>query len=175
MFVFRPTADEIHHKQLNVRYSAAANKYERFLTSTDKPQILQTYSDWSACVHQHHQVLRKVEPDWRMAYLARQPESEAASMSWKFDFTAASGLRIATVALKCATKTYESGGVDVEFYDDGDKRVESLDVLRGRSGFRVRCRLHGGSGDNAWQHAQLFRQASNAADEFPFEVNVVFM
>lgn len=110
---------EIKEKQFNVRYSAAANRYERFIRSDNAAptKTLAIHANWSECTLEYRNVARKVEPDWKMAYLARTEASERAVLSWKFDFTA-SGLRISTVQLRCVATTYETGVVDVELLDE---------------------------------------------------------
>lgn len=46
--------------------------------------------------------------------------------------------------------------------------------IRGRDSFSVCVKMHGGNGDCAWQHTQLFRQ-SMTDNEYPFELNITFV
>lgn len=46
-------------------------------------------------------------------------------------------------------------------------------MLSGKTEFIISAILKNGNGDMAWQHTQLFRQASDC-DKFPFIVKLTF-
>lgn len=53
------------------------------------------------------------------------------------------------------------------------KAFRNLEDVKNKSEFSIRASLKGGKGDCAWQHAQLFRQNSNAM-EYPFVLKIRF-
>lgn len=48
-----------------------------------------------------------------------------------------------------------------------------MSELSGTTKFLIDVTLHGGKGETAWQHTQLFRQRIGSKD-YPFEINVTF-
>lgn len=52
--------------------------------------------------------------------------------------------------------------------------METLADLIGKPGFTIVCSLSGGSGNNAFQQSQIFREKLEIPS-YPFEVNVDFM
>ena len=48
------------------------------------------------------------------------------------------------------------------------------DDLQESTNLQISVVLQKGKGDNAWQHAQLFRQTDNATDQFPFMVHIKY-
>lgn len=52
--------------------------------------------------------------------------------------------------------------------------LANFQSIRGRNSFSVCVKMHGGNGDCAWQHTQLFRQ-STTDNEYPFELNITFV
>ena len=53
-----------------------------------------------------------------------------------------------------------------------DKEPVTTQALLGSKTLKLSASLSGGKGDNAWQHAQLFRQNISSLNEFPLDVLV---
>jgi peptide-N4-(N-acetyl-beta-glucosaminyl)asparagine amidase len=165
-YVFKLMQSEMDSKQFNLRYSCAKNIYERYIGSS----VIEVTKDWKDFEYQSQNVFRKVEHDHKMAYLARSEDSEKGMLQWKFDF---SNCTIKSINLNFSTQTFNTGKLVINFLDSTDRIVESKDDLIGCSKFSIVVHLSGGSGDCAWQHAQVFRQKLNS-DDFPFQLSIKF-
>lgn len=164
--IFNLLPREIEAKQFNLRYSCARNNYERFIASS----ILEEAKDWKKWEFKSKNIFRKVEHDHKMVYLSRTEDSEEGSIEWKFDFGSHT---IKSITVIFETKTYETGQAKLTYSDGVENILTSEQALIGASKFSLIVDLSQGSGDCAWQHAQLFRQKSNA-DDFPFQVLIQF-
>ncbi|XP_055354890.1 peptide-N(4)-(N-acetyl-beta-glucosaminyl)asparagine amidase-like [Paramacrobiotus metropolitanus] len=175
-FVFKPSTEEVRHKKMEVQYCASGDYYVRSTTHDKKS------SGWRSCVYDERNMFHKVEHDWKKAYIARVPNSDSARIEWRFDVSG-TGYSVKTVKLKFPTKTYHNGCVKATFISDKGVKMEinpsnkhqreeqKIKHLQGVHSFSIVAELHGGSGSEAWQHAQLFRQDLKDTD-CPFEVVV---
>ncbi|XP_044027151.1 peptide-N(4)-(N-acetyl-beta-glucosaminyl)asparagine amidase [Siniperca chuatsi] len=169
-YVFTPTEKEKSDRLLHVHYSATKDQYCRV---SNNSEVIQ---NWDQCVWRKESVLRKVENDWQMVYIARTEGSSLGRISWKFDFAAA-GMKIKSVSIMASSQTFHSGKVcwhlqagqiTTEF--SGDGKLQSFQSLSGCSGFIVGAGLSGGEGETSWQHSQLFRQSLKETEEPSFEI-----
>ncbi|PSN55935.1 Peptide-N(4)-(N-acetyl-beta-glucosaminyl)asparagine amidase [Blattella germanica] len=168
-FVWKPTQGEITEGKMHIQYSSSKNVYQR----EDGKQELQ---GWEKGVFHVNSVFRKEEKDWKMTYLARTEKSESGSISWKFDVTG-TGVVVDTVQLAFSSQLYETGKVRLRMCADetctivpNNGKVFETDIFQGTTHLELTAYLEGGSGDNAWQHAQLFRQEMTNNEDYPFDI-----
>lgn len=138
-----------------------------------KIEINQTSKTWQSCAYRWQNVFRKEERDWKMAYLARDEDTECAEIEWKFDFSDHQ-LKIKNASLRFGTTVYENGKIEVQILHR-ETVLENIKNVQGLDSFSICVKLSGGKGDCAWQHTQLFRQSTSANDEFPFELEIGFV
>lgn len=127
-----------------------------------------------------------------MVYLARFEDTENAKIKWTFDFNENS-LRIKDIHIKCDTKCFENGVIDIRylhkrkryqefivlvfmsiFFFFAERVLPNLECAKGMSEFSIEILMSGGKGECAWQHTQLFRQSMTSRDEYPFVVQINF-
>ena len=164
-FVFRPTEQELRQRRLEWSYSAVRDRYARGAASA---------AGWDSCVFSAQSVQRKVERDWRQAYLCRTEGAAAGSVSWRLEL-ADSGLAVERLRVRHPAAQFGSGrvrwtlkfagtGVDLS----GDE-TENVSLPTGCDTVTLVARLEGGEGDNAFQQAQLCRAPLDGPDA-PLEV-----
>uniref|UniRef100_A0A1A8PCK1 Peptide-N(4)-(N-acetyl-beta-glucosaminyl)asparagine amidase n=1 Tax=Nothobranchius pienaari TaxID=704102 RepID=A0A1A8PCK1_9TELE len=158
-FVFTPTEKEKNDQLLHVSYSASKDQYCRVSSCSE------IIPNWDQCVWTKESVFRKVESDWKMAYIARTEDSPVGRISWKFDLAPAD-LKIKSVSIMASSQTFHSGKVCWRVQSgplttnfSGDGKVQTFPSLCGSSELVVAAELSGGEGDISWQHSQIFRQS----------------
>ncbi|XP_063221639.1 peptide-N(4)-(N-acetyl-beta-glucosaminyl)asparagine amidase isoform X2 [Bacillus rossius redtenbacheri] len=156
--------------RLKVGYCTAGDRYEAGPRG-DVP-------GWQSGAFSVQNVFRKVEHDWGFIYLARTEGSEEGRVQWRFDVSD-SGLVVDTVAVHYSSFTKGSGQVQWQL-SSGDVCLPlPADVgrtftsdLRGCKTVTLSALLSGGEGSEAWQHAQILRQAKDSS-ECPLIVDIV--
>ncbi|XP_077265699.1 N-glycanase Pngl [Temnothorax americanus] len=127
-------------------------------------------------------IFRKVENDWKMVYLARSPQAERGRVKWTFEI-ANSASRLETFALKATSEVFQGAKVSWEIeatFDDGRAVVVAVpscasfrtEEVRGAVRLNVIVTLSGGRGQEAWQHAQLFRRSLNDTEKPSMIINI---
>nr|CAG4640869.1 EOG090X06HD [Eulimnadia texana] len=170
VIVWKPTKEEIETGDFCLEYSSPQDFYVRQSDSDKRTR------GWQNGVYENQNVFRKVEYDWKMAYLARTENSDTGSLIWKFDLSDFENLAILQVIVSCPGETFENGGIQwkvctensCEIVPNGSKNYE-VDGS-GAKWCTLSVRLSGGT---SWQHAQIARQPVNDKS-FPLMLRVFF-
>ncbi|CAG0919612.1 unnamed protein product [Notodromas monacha] len=177
-FVFRPSARELACNKMHMKYNCRRDMYERTVGQEIIP-------GWRNGTYSSYGVFRKEERDWKKAYLARLEGRERGSISWLFEVS--EDVTMKDVRIRFCGSRFEDGDISVTV-TSGETQVKlncdqdsggdltAIPELAGTKTFCIDCKLSGGVGDCAWQHAQLFRESteSDAEDVTPFEVIICF-
>ncbi|OQV15661.1 Peptide-N(4)-(N-acetyl-beta-glucosaminyl)asparagine amidase [Hypsibius exemplaris] len=107
-FVIVPKPEEYSSKRLKICYDASSDTSRR---GAELKQGFKAYAFKST------NIIRKVESDWRMAYLARQPATSQAELSWKVQCNAPGTIK--KLNLRAPRAEFESGQVRFSVTVDG--------------------------------------------------------
>lgn len=127
-------------------------------------------------------IFRKVENDWKMVYLVRSPQAECGCVKWTFEI-ANSESCLETFTLKAKSEVFQGAKVawKIEAIFDDDETVVIVvpncssfhtEEVRKAVRLNVIVTLSGGQGQQAWQHAQLFRQSLDNTEEPSMTINI---
>jgi len=169
--VIIPTLEEISQLFIELKYTCGEDKYIR---TTPNSTVI---AGWQNLAFEVKDVFRKVESDWKMAYLARCEGTGVGSLIWKFDF-GSSGVCIDKLEIKVQDKCFENGrtrwtlcGNDICSSVNSSDNLKTVESLTGCTNFTLTAQLFDGTGQHAWQHAQLFRQALSDST-FPLHIKI---
>ena len=169
-FVFYPTEDEILNRRFSIQYNAGSDTYVRGSTRT---------AGFAELTFISRNMYRKVEEDWRMAYLARVSGTGDAEIAWKFDCSG-SELKISRVRTSSPRATFHSGTVIASVQVDNEVQTQNvtenfvLELSRLATSIVFKVILQGGDRENALQHAQIFREwLDGPLEPFVFEIALV--
>ena len=184
-----------HEKLYSIRYSTVKNVYSCLAGCNLDKEV----KSWQNGAYSYSNIQMKIEHDWKMCYLARSQGSHKASIEWYFDLEELK-TNPNRIELKCDYSCYESGEIklhafsvdenDLEngcmlskndfvnrsigySFSNGVYAIKFLDNVKVNA-FRLRAELSKGSGENAWQHTQLFRQSLNDFDSYLFNISFYF-
>lgn len=144
--------EEIANKKFSLEYSCTDDNYVR---GHEVIKGWRTYANCSGSVQ------RKVEEDWKMAYLCRYDNEKEAEVSWSINLK---DVKVKSFRLQVfGATTYENGAVTITLcagdvcypMRKGSNELVLDDVPSAI--VKISAHLSGGAGDNAFQHAQLFR------------------
>lgn len=169
--VIVPTEKEKEKKCIELKYSCAKDLYLR-----GNEKIV----EYVSLVFEAENIMRKVEYDWGMVYLARLETSKHSKITWKIDLSSC-GMRVDSVDIEVHSACYENGIVAWELCGDDEQMVkltsgkhQTVTELSNSKVLLLTAMLSQGSGKHAWQHTQLFRQKrfpkSGVDLEWPFSV-----
>lgn len=173
--VWTPTPAELDSGEFCVEYSASLDRYVR-RSDNDRPT-----EGWAGGVFEQRHVFRKVELDWKMAYLARTEGSTTGRLSWRFDLASgAPHLAILLVVVSCPGAAFEDGRLTWQL-STSDRRhtlpngcVDHEVEMCGSRWCELSVDLDGGRGAQAWQHAQVGRQSTDDRLAFLWRLRVLF-
>lgn len=131
-------------------------------------------------------IFRNVENDWKMVYVSRSPGVPLGSITWCFELCDKDEKNeITSFKLSSTTATFQGASIKwkIQGIMSDDKSVTltlenskpiSTSALKHAKTVIVTAELSGGSGDVAWQHAQLFRHSLTASDECSLSMSFDF-
>ncbi|XP_033629269.1 peptide-N(4)-(N-acetyl-beta-glucosaminyl)asparagine amidase-like isoform X1 [Asterias rubens] len=175
-YVFKLTPGETSQKCLHLKYCPASDKYIRI--SSDSQQT----KDYRTCVYQSQNIYRKEEYDWNMVYVARDSGDTPGHIAWRFDLKE-SGLVVESITIAVAAKTYQNGKVVWKVFADGrppkelpvNEEIQFTTItapISGEDTVNLSADLTGGTGDVAYQHAQIFRIGLEDYDRYPLDIMI---
>ncbi|CAD6189724.1 unnamed protein product [Caenorhabditis auriculariae] len=162
---------ELEAKKFRLQYSCIKDEYER--VGTHKTTL--GYSTLATSVKN---IARKVESDWKKSYLCRSDGAQEGEITWSVDLREVKEIK--SIRLKFdGISQFESGKVIVvvcvadsctKVPKSGELTLEEIkpDVVK------ITAKLLGGDGNNAFQHAQLFRCDSDALNDYQFVLDIDF-
>ncbi|KJH40481.1 thioredoxin [Dictyocaulus viviparus] len=152
-----PNEDELNKKKFSLEYKCGEDCYIR---GDEKILGWSTYANTKGCLQ------RKQEVDWKMAYICRQENNEDVEVSWLINLC---DVVVRSVRLQiCGSTVFEGGSVQMTVctgdvcYPLKEDLNELLLECVPSSLLEIKARLSGGTGSNAFQHAQLFRTPLNS-------------
>jgi len=187
-----PTQTEIVAKRFNLKYYPVEDVYRRengsessSSSSSWSSSSSSSSSGWRSLAYETNDLMLKKEEDWRMTYLARSSDCghKQGSISWRLNLKGAR-VKMKRLELVISQKVFENGKIDWIVCCDGecqkiipseDQKVPLRLDLDGSDYLEVKAVLSGGTGDNAWQHAQLFRSCFDEVKAVGLDVTVYFL
>lgn len=135
----------------------------------DNNKILEVRNNWEDGVDScNGGVFRNVENDWKMMYLARSQGNQTGNVTWSIEITenhvtvelfefCAIMATFNDASVKWIVQSVNSDGSTITLPIIDCKSFKTT-LLKEARKISVTASLSGGSGDIAWQQAQLFRQ-----------------
>ena len=131
-------------------------------------------------------IFRKVETDWKMSYLARSPGQTTGRITWHLE-TADPKVTIRSFKISATCATFHGANVRWKVTGSHFKDKEKEEVvlpfencenfethkLSGATKVKVTAELAGGMDEDAWQHAQIFRQSLNKPEEASMVLTII--
>ncbi|XP_017763069.1 PREDICTED: peptide-N(4)-(N-acetyl-beta-glucosaminyl)asparagine amidase [Eufriesea mexicana] len=170
-------------ESFHLQYSIVKDIY----TITDNDgKILMDMSDWQNGVDEiEGGMFRKVEYDWKIVYLSRSLTAISGNIKWCF-VVENPNLYIRTFHLQATIKEFKTGNVSWKieaFFDNANQNKSvvlpisdcsdySTDQLKGTVKLILTATVFGGEDDQAWQHAQLFRQSLETKDDRSLVIDI---
>jgi peptide-N4-(N-acetyl-beta-glucosaminyl)asparagine amidase len=151
--IIKPTFNEVESKCLEIQYNVATDEYKR-------PNDASTSKGFKSLVFESKNVFRKVETDWKKAYLCRTEGSETGYIVWKIEF---SGEKPKLVTINYGENFCRDDGNVFGVVCCGEQCIRvndsiSLNTFNDDATYlELRVEFSGGKGKNAWQHAQFLR------------------
>ncbi|TKR96247.1 hypothetical protein L596_010296 [Steinernema carpocapsae] len=160
-FEIRPTEDDVTNKMFTLTYSVTADSY-----ANDNSQG--SSKGFASQAFKVDGVFRKVEIDWKVAYLCREEGRESGEIAWRIDLK---GLPVADVEIDLSgMTTFENGRIQaIACCGDFCVRIPTetgravLQDVGNVDHVDISVTFEAGSGKLAWQHAQLFRKKLDEA------------
>lgn len=170
-----------------LKYNTAKNEY------LNGDQVV---PDWKSVVYAYSNIRHKVEQDWKMCYLEREKGSLYGYIEWYFSLCLKAkanltfnwtvfesgevklklvgidefGNKISEINLdKSNNQNQKDSFIEFKYFDD----KFSINFNDKVKNLILRAELDRGNGENAFQHAQLFRQSLNDKDKYLLTIEFV--
>lgn len=173
-YVIRPTESELANNCLSLSYNCSKDGYTRGDGSN-----AEVTSGWKSLLFEVGDVFRKVEQDWKKAYLCRVENSSEATVTWKFDLSG-TNKKLRKVQIYFGCQCFENGQILLKLLNNSGKEVEippneerTMEEFHGSKAISLVATMAGGIAENAWQHSQLFRQDLESS-ALPLRVKLIF-
>lgn len=152
-----PDKGEMLTGALELLYTSHSDSYSR-PKSQDPEKSIATFA---SLLHKSDNIMRKLENDWRQVYLCRKDGRKPGSLVWRFELEDAN-FCFTTLKLNVGWKTFETGKIRALLCTE-----ETCCPLKGNcdeevnlnmaKSVELKIDLLGGTGNNGWQHSQVFR------------------
>merc|ERR1712179_470582 len=176
-YIFNITQAEITKKEFLVKYSPSSDMY--VFVSRNGEEL----KGWHSGINSQKDIFRKQESDWHMVYLTRKEGSSSGSINWVFEWSSDQEVNVSSVLVVFQHTTFQSGKVNWQICagekcfqgtKDGVLELKKEDLSSNTHRLELSAELCNGNGDEAWQHAQLFRQGDSEHDKYPLMVHIKF-
>lgn len=145
-------------------------------------KVIEKRNSWQTGVYSSHNIFRKKENDWKIVYLSRNPGTKSGKIIWRIEIPDEKCLEVFKLSAK--TETFENGNIKWTIIGKSKDDTKVLDVensknfetkhLNNSKEIDIVAELSGGNGENAWQHAQLFRQSLNNPNDCSMLISLIF-
>ncbi|XGW17039.1 hypothetical protein V3C99_002009 [Haemonchus contortus] len=151
--------EEISNKKFSLEYNCAQDCYTRGS---------ETIKGWATYANRKGSIQRKQESDWKMTYLCRDENEKEAELFWSINLC---DVKVKSFKLQVFGATvYENGSVNITVcagdvcypLRKGSTELALDDVPA--AVLKISVIFSGGTGNNAFQHAQLFRTPSDSPE-----------
>lgn len=163
---------EEKEKRFSMWYSSNSDAY--IITDFTNSNLVE--HGWDSFTYSFKNIIRKQEFDWKKSYLAREINEEPGLIKWRFDVSK-SGYSIVGVTVLTNFFVCENGDAKCTIKNDknsfsfgSDKKKIHCNNLNASTDLTVEIVLSGGTGSNAWQHAQIGRQSMDEGHAVSFGV-----
>ncbi|CAD5206345.1 unnamed protein product [Bursaphelenchus okinawaensis] len=161
------------HRPVEINLSDAEKEAKKFVLEYDVVNDVyhrpknneEETTGFFSYLNQGEHIQRKTESDWKMVYICRKEGTKSADLSWRINFGDAVpkklSLNLGPISLfqnGKANATLCGGNLCQMIDDDG---ILETDDLEGADHVELSVNLRGGEGDQAFQHAQVFRTSQN--------------
>ncbi|XP_053614610.1 peptide-N(4)-(N-acetyl-beta-glucosaminyl)asparagine amidase [Plodia interpunctella] len=144
-----------------IRYFPTRDKYR---VSQDGKEI-DVIQEFARAAYECKRMMLKVELDWKMVYLARNEDSseEEGTISWRLSTN--DDLKYKQLSVRLKSALYDTGHIKCSLKFDDREEIDAQlnDTLttfdREFTSVIITAKLSGGSGEIAWQQAQLCRMS----------------
>uniref|UniRef100_H2ZBE2 PAW domain-containing protein n=1 Tax=Ciona savignyi TaxID=51511 RepID=H2ZBE2_CIOSA len=165
----KSTDVELKNGKIHIEYSCSSDKYTRISDSKT------SHGGWKTFVFRVQDVMRKVEYDWKRAYLCRKEKSLMGYIAWQIELPKTYAISVAEIFV--ADTIFEDGFVKWLVTTDKTSRSiksgssEKLELLNTKS--RV-LSIHAFLRGENWQHSQIFREATGSPSSPSLKLQIEF-
>ncbi|XP_015116547.1 peptide-N(4)-(N-acetyl-beta-glucosaminyl)asparagine amidase [Diachasma alloeum] len=150
----------------------------------EEGKLFEKLEGWREGTSKTKGIFRNVEHDWQMVYVSRSPGVHLGSITWSFEVgDKTEKVQIKSFKISSTTATFQGASIrwkiqgitqqnkSITLTLDNSKPM-STSVFKDAKVINVTAELSGGSGEVAWQHAQLFRHSLDDIDECSLSISL---